>query len=375
MNKFMIVIRVVIIITFAFFFGNPEGYAHASKLSESSYRAPAEYVSDQLIKSRLENLSSVIEIHYTPEVGRRIREYTVNYRVAGEKILGRVDRFFPLFEDEIYKRNLPHELKFIAIVESNLDPHAYSKAGAVGLWQFIKSTGRMKGLKIDNYIDERRDPEKSTKAAMDYLTDLYNEFDDWTLAIAAYNCGPGNVRKAMRRSGSKDFWEMRYFLPNETQKYVPRIIAAMYLMKYYHAHDLVPRDVDADLKHVVTIQDGKGHSFARLADELNVSYKTLRKLNPQFKTSHFPKNKQRLKLIIPASRFDTYLEIHDNDRYRSILQEREKKAKEKERLEMKIKIMSQKIVPLQHIEKKYYQEVLVTEWKREIEPNFLYSET
>ena len=296
MNKFLIVVRHLMIIVFAYLSVPENALANTSTLAESVYKAPAVYLSDQVIKNRLDNLSSVIEINYTNEVGRRIRDYTVNYRIAGERILGRVDLFFPLFEQEIAKRNLPEELKYIAIVESNLDPMAYSKAGASGLWQFIKSTGRMQGLKIDRYIDERRDPEKSTKAALDYLSMLYGEFDDWTLAIAAYNCGPGNVRKAIRRGNSTNFWQIRKYLPNETQKYVPRIIAAMYLMQYYHAHDLIPRRVDEDLKYVEKINDGKHHNFYKLSQELGVSYKLIRSLNPQFGTNSIPKNNGSLTL-------------------------------------------------------------------------------
>jgi membrane-bound lytic murein transglycosylase D len=323
MNKFLIVIRPLMIIVFAYLSVPSKTLANTSTLAESVYAAPAVYLSDQVIKNRLENLSSVIDINYTNEVGRRIRDYTINYRVAGERILGRVDLFFPLFEQEIAKRNLPEELKYIAIVESNLDPMAYSHAGAAGLWQFIKSTGRMQGLKIDKYIDERRDPEKSTKAALDYLSDLYTQFGDWTLAIAAYNCGPGNVKKAIRRGNSTDFWKIRKHLPNETQKYVPRIIAAMYLMQYYHAHDLIPDRVDEDLKYVEKINDGISHNFHTLSKELDISYQLIRDLNPQFATNNFPQNNGTLSLVIPASKYDRYLELYHPEEYAEILKERE----------------------------------------------------
>ena len=308
--------------------------ANVSERSEAAYSPKVERISDQDIKSRLNNMSSVIELNYTEEVGKRIREYTVNYRRAGERILGRVDLFFPLIENEISRRNLPDELKYVAVVESNLEPTARSKSGAVGLWQFIKSTGRMQGLKIDNYIDERKDPEKSTIAALDYLTYLYERFDDWTLAIAAYNCGPGNVSKAIRRSGSTDYWEIRNYLPRETQKYVPRIIAAFYLMQYYHVHSLVPDSVDEDLRYTKKINDGKGHNFYTLARDLEMTYSELKSLNPQFNTKYFPKNKEHLSLVIPKSKYEKYLEIHDIDAYQELIskQQREREQRQKEKL-------------------------------------------
>ncbi len=370
MNKLMIVIRVLIIISFAFLTEHTELSAHSNPLAEAAYRSGSSYVSDQLIKSRLENLSSVIDINYTPEVGRRIREYTVNYRVAGERILGRVDVFFPLFEEEIYKRNLPDELKYIAIVESNLDPMAYSKAGAVGLWQFVKATGRMKGLKIDRYIDERKDPAKSTAAAMEYLSDLYAEFDDWTLGIAAYNCGPGNVRKAIRRAQKRDFWQIRRFLPNETQKYVPRIIAAMYLMQYYHAHELIPSSVNEDLRNTVAIKDGKRHNFAQLSKDLGVSYEIIRKINPQYKTSSFPENNENMILNIPASRFEVYMEKHDQDAYQRFLVERALKEQKRIEYERKKIIMETEIQRPTELSAIIYKHIRSARWTRKVYLSF-----
>jgi len=375
MNKLLIVIRSLIMIALGLIVGHSAIHANTNTLAESVYKAPTTAVSDQLIKSRLENLSGVIDINYTPEVGKRIREYTVNWRVAGERILGRVDLFFPLFEQEIYKRNLPEELKYIAVVESNLDPLAYSHAGAVGLWQFIKSTGRMKGLKIDNYIDERKDPAKSTSAALDYLTDLYEKFGDWTLAIAAYNCGPGNVRKAIRRANSTDFWVIRRFLPNETQKYVPRIIAAMYLMQYYHAHDLVPAIVDEDIKYVTRIQDGKAHNFKDLSQSLGVSYQTIRALNPQFKTIYFPKNDGHLNLVIPSSKYEKYLELYNPTGYQQLLGELrliEHLNKEQARM---IDIRQNKIKQLQPLKSILSQAIIPQKWRRDVDIVFQSIET
>lgn len=358
-------------IIFLIISGFTDAKSHANPLSEDGYKARAAYVSDQLIKNRLENLSSVIEINYTPEVGRRIREYTVNYRVAGERILGRVDLFFPMFEEEIDKRNLPDELKYIAVVESNLDPTAYSNAGAVGLWQFIKSTGRMKGLKIDNYIDERKDPQKSTEAALEYLIDLYDEFDDWTLAMAAYNCGPGNVRKAIRRGKSRDFWEIRRFLPNETQKYVPRIIAAMYLMQYYHAHELVPENVNEDMRNIVTIKDGRSHNFSKLSKDLEIPFKMLKSLNPQYKTNYFPKNTGQLNLVIPASKYDLYLSTYDEEAYKDLLAQRHRAKILKRKQERVKKIMETRLEYPEQLMSIIYKDLNAENWVREINTDAL----
>lgn len=316
------------------------------------------HFSERDIIERLNNISSIIDINYTPEVGRRIKEYTVNYRVSGEKILGRVNLFFPIIEKSIQEKNLPDDLKYVAIVESNLEPRAMSKSGASGLWQFIMSTGKMQGLEINNNIDERRDPEKSTEAALEYLSYLYETFDDWTLAMAAYNCGPGNVRKAIRRSGGKrDYWSIRYHLPNETQKYIPRIIAAMYLMKYYHAHDLRPEIQDTDLRNTIKINDGIGHNFRKLSENLGLDYKTLMYLNPKYSTKSFPKNDGRHALIIPASRKMIYLANYNHEEYARLREQRIRKEKELLAIENAKSMKKPLLDALVHIDGISYPEV------------------
>lgn len=322
MNKLLIVARLLVMVTF-FSFGTVNSvYSHTSDLSERAFRHSTPRYSEQDIRERLDNLTSVIDINFTSEVGKRIREYTVNYRSSGERILGKVDIYFPIFEREIHARNLPEELKYVAVVESHLEPMAMSHRGACGLWQFMSSTGRMKGLRINSIVDERRDPIKSTRAALDYLNDLYCEFDDWTLAIAAYNCGPGNVRKAIRYGGSYNYWDIRRFLPKETQQYVPRIIAVMYLMQYYHYHNLVPRMIDKDLKYTVEIKDGLKHSFYELSKQLDVPYRTIKSLNPQYRSAYIPANNGEYSLVIPRSAHETYLSLFDKEAYASMMEER-----------------------------------------------------
>ncbi len=313
----------------------PQANAHTNPTAYNGYVEPVPYFSKSEVESRLDNISSVFDIRYTTEVGKRIKEYTVSYRIAGERLLGKVDLFFPLFEQKIAEKNLPQELKYIAVVESNLDPTARSSSGAAGLWQFMKSTGRMQGLEINDKIDERKDPIKSTEAALDYLEYLHGKFGDWTLAMAAYNCGPGGVRKAIRKSGGKKtYWEIRKYLPSETRKYIPRVIAAMYLMQYYHEHNLVPVNIEDDIKYVYEIKDKKHHSFNQLAAQLDLPVETLRTLNPQFKKSSFPKHDGDLILIIPNSKYERYVELFHPHLYKDILAD--KKALEYEKLKMEI---------------------------------------
>lgn len=322
MNKLLVVTVQAVTITYLTLLSSYSGLAHTNPDAIKNHSPSVPKFSKALIKERLNNLSSVIDINYTEEVGKRIKEYTVNYRVAGEKILGKVDLYFPMFEQEIAIRNLPQELKYVAVVESHLDITAKSKSGAVGLWQFIKSTATNQGLKVDNHIDERKDAERSTRAALEYLSDLYDRFGDWTLAIAAYNCGPGGVNKAIRKSGSRKYWELRSFLPKETQKYVPRIIAAMYLMQYYHVHNLEPRQVNVDLKAYTYVQDGKPHNIQKLSAQLGMDYNILYRLNPQYISGRFPKNNGNLYLKIPLNYYDRYLEVHAPLEYKLLLEER-----------------------------------------------------
>ena len=343
----------MVMVLFTLILAHTPAFSHISVEVEKTYIKPVPSYSVEDIKDRLDNLSSVIDIEYTHEVGRRIREYTVDYRVSGEKILGKVDLFFPIFDQEIARRGLPEELKFVAVVESHLNPRALSKSGASGLWQFMKSTARMQGLVINEIIDERRDPVKSTAAALDYLEFLHESFGDWTLAIAAYNCGPGNVRKAIRRGNSKDYWTIRKHMPRETQKYVPRVIAAMYLMQYYHEHNLEPKAIHEDLKFTIEINDGQHHNFKTLAKSIDVEYELLRSLNPQYKQSYFPKNSGRLILSIPVSAHESYMKKYNPVTYKKYLEKQELELAEIEaarKEEELLKYKREKIDPIERIE-------------------------
>jgi len=349
MNKLIIITRSLVMVTLFTILSASPGHSHVTDRSEEMYKPEVPSFSEKDIKNRLDNLSGVIDINYTSEVGRRIKEYTVNYRRAGEDILGKVDLYFPLFEKEIHKRKLPDELKYIAVVESNLNPTAISNLGATGLWQFMSATGRMKGLTINSVIDERRDPVRSTQAALEYLNDLYCEFDDWTLAIAAYNCGPGNVRKAIRRGGSYNYWDVRRYLPRETQNYVPRIIAAMYLMQYYHYHNLSPRLIEKDRKYTVAIDDGRKHSFWRLSKDLDMSYKLIKDLNPQYKSNYIPKNDGKYKLVLPRAKYEDYLREYDMVAYKNLIESR-RQQRLKRLAEIQKMMEKDRVEPLNNIE-------------------------
>lgn len=261
------------------------------------------------MSNRISNISSQVDLKLTPQVKKAIHAYTTKHRKGSENLLGRVSVYFPIFEKEIRAKNLPDELKYVAIIESSLKVDAKSYVGATGLWQFMKGTGRMYGLTINSTIDERRDVEKATAAALDYLTDLHAMFDDWTMAIAAYNCGPGNIRKAIRKSGgATDYWSIRKYLPKETQKYVPKFIAAAYLMNYYHDHELSPSIVEDELKYTASAEVFHHVSFDKLSKETGVPVELIKLLNPSYVKSYIPKNIKGRVLTLPEEPMYGYLD-------------------------------------------------------------------
>jgi len=257
---------------------------------------------DRTIENRIFSLGSSVDVKYNAEVKRRVRQYTIKQRSMSEVLLGRSSIYFPVFEDIFMEKGIPLDLKFLSVVESGLRPKATSKSGAAGLWQFMRPTGRMMGLKINRTIDERRDIIKSTEAAADYLLHLYERFDDWTLAIAAYNCGPGNLRKAIRKSGGKrNFWEIKKYLPKETREYVPKFIAMSYVMNYYYEHDLVPDVPNEDLIHTSTAQVFEKINLRKLSEELDIELSVLRTLNPSYIRNFIPKTDEGLyNLVLPT---------------------------------------------------------------------------
>jgi len=227
-------------------------------------------------------------------------------------------QYFPLFEEKLREKNLPQEIKYVAVIESMLRPTAKSRSGAYGLWQFMPATGRMYNLHKDRDVDQRADPELATEAAVQYLSDLYDQFGDWTVAIAAYNCGPGNIRKAIRRSGKTDYWGMQKHLPKETQKYIPRVIAASYLMNYYHTHNLTPRGYEDVFQDTETVVPEENLSLIDVSNVLNLDLQSLKRLNPMYKTDRIVSNKINT-LRLPTNRVEMYYAIYDEEHLETIL--------------------------------------------------------
>jgi len=258
---------------------------------------------DRTIENRIISLGSSVDVKYSAEVKKRIKQYTVKQRTMSEVLLGRSSIYFPVFEDIFREKGLPLDLKYLSVVESGLRPIATSRSGAAGLWQFMRPTGRMMGLKINRTIDERRDIEKSTEAAADYLLYLYERFDDWTLALAAYNCGPGNLRKAIRKSGGKrNFWEIKKYLPKETREYVPKFIAISYVMNYYYEHDLVPDIPHENLINTSTAQVFEKINLRKLSKELGIEMSILKTLNPSYIRNYIPKTEDGIyNLVLPTT--------------------------------------------------------------------------
>ena len=228
-------------------------------------------VADSIYIERLNNLFSPIPLAFNPHVRSYIELYTIRKRQQVQTMLGLSDYYFPIFEEVLDAKGLPMELKYLPIIESALNPRALSRAGASGLWQFMYYTGKRYGLTVDSYLDERRDPMKASIAAASFLSDLYTIYKDWLLVIAAYNCGPGNVNKAISRAGGqRDFWKIFYYLPRETRGYVPAFIAANYVMNYAGEHQLYAAQTSLPIM-ADTVMINRPLHFEQISSMLNVS--------------------------------------------------------------------------------------------------------
>lgn len=246
------------------------------------------FFTDEVIKNRLNSIHTIIPMTYNNIVRKFIDMYSGNKRKQMEVMLGLSYYYFPLFENTLEKYGLPLELKYLAVVESALNPIAVSKAGATGLWQFMFGTGRIYGLNINTLIDERRDPIKSSEAAAKYLKDLFGIYGDWHLAIAAYNCGPGNLNKAIRRSGGKrNYWEIYNYLPRETRGYVPLFIAANYVMLNHKEHRICPVEMNLSTLTDTIMLNHKIH-FDQIAAVVGISKGELMSMNPQYRMEIIP---------------------------------------------------------------------------------------
>ena len=268
-------------------------------------------LSDSVYAARLAALPCIIEMPYNQVVRRFIDMYVTRSprQVARLRTLG--GYYFPIFEDALHRNGLPEELKYLPVIESALNVRAYSRMGAAGLWQFMPSTAKLYGLEVNSLVDERLDPIKSTDAACRFLKQLYNLFGDWNLAIAAYNCGPGNVNKAIHRSGGKrDFWDIYAYLPRETRSYLPIFIAANYAMNYADSHQICPAQTDYTLATDTIVTDRRLH-LKQVADVLSMSIDELRRLNPQYRMDILPGGKP-YSLVLPIELTGTYIDLQDS---------------------------------------------------------------
>jgi membrane-bound lytic murein transglycosylase D len=248
------------------------------------------YVPDELIADRLSCLENTIKLTYNKQIRGFVDYFTVKNRHYALVMERRKNIYFPIFEEYLKKHNMPDELKYLSIVESGLNPRAISRAGAAGLWQFMPSTGKIYHLHQDQFIDERLDPYKATEAACKYLQELYNIFGDWQLALASYNCGPGNVRSAIRRSGYKDsFWEVYNYLPKETRSYVPQFVAVVYAMNHLKDHNIVADSLEYPIPFD-TITLKQYVNLDVLCAQLDLSKEDFIRLNPALKRNVLPEH-------------------------------------------------------------------------------------
>ena len=262
---------------------------------------------DSIYKQRLQALPFVIEMPYHEIVRRYILRYTKHNPRQLASLQRKAEYYFPIFEDILAQYNLPLELCYLPVIESALNPQARSHMGAAGLWQFMPATGKKYGLEVNSLVDERMDPIRSTEAACKFLSNLYSVFNDWNLVIAAYNCGPGNVNKAIHRAGGKrDFWSIYPFLPKETRGYLPIYIAACYAMNYAQLHGICPAN---DIPYAITdtIYTCQRQHLKQIAENINIPISELRRLNPQYPRDIIPGGKYYA-ICLPIDKAGAYID-------------------------------------------------------------------
>ena len=269
---------------------------------------------DSLMKVRLGKMDqSIMEFRLDKAVRRRVMNYVENWPVASGRLLARSARFFPIFEEVLAEKGMPLGLKYVTVQESALRPWATSRVGAGGLWQLMPGTARELGLTVNEVLDERLDPQLGCAAGLDYLRIQYERYEDWALALAAYNCGPGNVNKALRRSRGRSYWDIRKHLPRETRNYLPNIIAAAYVMAFHHEHGLAPGPMELDLQITEAITVYRKLSLYRVAQVTGLRPEVVVELNAQFLRGYLPglPGGHQLRLparVVPA--FRQYLSLH-----------------------------------------------------------------
>lgn len=252
---------------------------------------PLKELPTKLLKERLEYLNSKTPFHieYNPHLEQIIKNYLRQRKGSFSNLLEKARYYFPIFEEQLSKYNLPLEIKYLAIVESALRPRAVSRVGATGLWQFMFQTGKQFNLNVSSYVDERSDTYRATEAACQYISKLYNVFNDWDLALAAYNSGPGNVSKAIRRAnGSTNYWNIRHYLPYETAGYLPAFYATLYIFEYGEEHNIKAKSSALAKFETDTIQIKRQLTFEQINKAIGINIKTLQFLNPQYKLDIIP---------------------------------------------------------------------------------------
>jgi len=256
-------------------------------------------VSKTAFVERLERRSFSMDVTYNKDVKKFVKKYISKDRVGTELLLGRQATYLPIFEKYIRELQLPRELKNVPIIESALNPNAESQVGAKGLWQFMPATGRLYGLTIDDYVDERCDPVKSTIAGLSYLKDLYAKYGDWKLSLAAYNCGPGRVDKAIKKADKSSFEAIKKYIPKETREYVAKFIATSYVMDNYFFHDLRPIYPEYTLQFVKIVKVPKRTTLKKVAKQTGMDLKIIQKLNPSYRKGIIPPSADGNFIIIP----------------------------------------------------------------------------
>ena len=264
-----------------------------------------EYIPDftyEQVAKRVKAMDTKMSFELNDRIFSFIQYFTVRNRDYTKMVLARKDKFFPMFEETMRKHEMPEEIEFLSIIESGLDPQIKSRVGAMGLWQFMPATGRMYGMHVNNDIDDRMDPEMSTDAAAKYLKSLYRMFGNWEVALAAYNCGPGNVRKAIRRSGGKTtFWEIYNYLPKETRGYVPQFQAMLYILNHLEEHNLHLVEPTYPIEYE-KIRFERAFALDKLAELTDICVKDLEELNPSVKNRNIPETNRNMAVRIPKNK-------------------------------------------------------------------------
>ncbi len=263
---------------------------------EEVYESELKELPTQLLKERLKEIdkSSPFNVEYNPQLEQIIKSYLQKRKAIFSVMMERARFYFPMFEEHLAKYNIPIELKYLAVIESALKPTANSPVGAAGLWQFMYQTGKIYNLNVSSYVDERYDPIRSTEAACKYLSTLYGIYNDWDMALAAYNSGPGNVNKAIRRAGgSTNYWKIRPYLPRETASYVPIFYATMYIFKYSNEHNIKARESAVSRFETDTIHLKRQITFKQINEILSVDSEVVKFLNPQYKLEIVPNIKDK----------------------------------------------------------------------------------